>query len=74
MPENIILINISEMFKLLRGQYHVRRVIRSQFDHEPMNLSTEPSVVLRDFIYETPCFQVRRTMCFLASHILRKAF
>lgn len=33
----------------------VRRVIRSQFDHEPMNLPTEPSVVLRDFIYETPC-------------------
>ena len=57
MPENINLLDISEMLKLLRGQYPVRRVIRSQFDHEPMNLPTEPSVVLGDFIYETPCCQ-----------------
>lgn len=57
MPENINLLDISEMLKLLRGQYPVRRVIRSQFDHERMNLPTEPSVVLGDFIYETPCCQ-----------------
>lgn len=57
MPEHINLLDKNEMLKLLRGQYPVRRVIRSQFDHEPMNLPTEPSVVLGDYIYETPCCQ-----------------
>ena len=54
MPENINLLDISEMLKLLRGQYPVRRVIRSQFDHEPMNVPTEVSVVLVDYIYKAP--------------------
>jgi len=55
MSENINLLDINEMLKLLRGEYPVRTVIRSQFDHEPLNLPTEPSVVLRDFIYERSC-------------------
>ena len=54
MAENINLLDINEMLKLLRGQYPVRRVNRSQFDHEPLNLPTEVSVVLRDYIYKQP--------------------
>ena len=49
MPENINLLDISEMLKLLKGEYSVRRVKRSQFDHEPMNVPTEVSVVLVDY-------------------------
>ena len=54
MPENINLLDISEMLKLLKGEYSVRRVKRSQFDHEPMNVPTEVSVVLVDYIYKAP--------------------
>lgn len=52
MPEHINLLDKNEMLKLLKGEYSVRRVKRSQFDHEPMNVPTEVSVVLVDYIYK----------------------
>ncbi len=54
MPEHINLLDKNEMLKLLRGEYSVRSVKRSQFDHEPMNVPTEVSVVLLDYIYKAP--------------------
>ena len=54
MPEHINLLDKNEMLKLLKGEYSVRRVKRSQFDHEPMNVPTEVSVVLVDYIYKAP--------------------
>ena len=54
MPEHINLLDKTEMLKLLRGEYSVRSVKRSQFDHEPMNVPTEVSVVLVDYIYKAP--------------------
>lgn len=68
MPESIDLHDINEMLKLLKGEYPVRRIRRSQYDPPEFDVPTEIYVVLNEYVYQDagckPVFQEALTILF----------
>ena len=52
MPEVINLHDINEMLKLLKGEYPVRHIRRSQYDPPEFDVPTEIYVVLNEYVYQ----------------------
>lgn len=68
MPEVINLHDINEMLKLLKGEYPVRHIRRSQYDPPEFDVPTEIYVVLNEYVYQDagckPVFQEALTVLF----------
>lgn len=68
MPEVINLHDINEMLKLLKGEYPVRQISRSQYDPPEFDVPTEIYVVLNEYVYQDasckPVFQEALTVLF----------